>query len=153
MLLESITVLIWSMIQMNLSRSYSELIRFPTFEERFQYLKLGGLVGKTTFGHDRYLNQLLYHSNEWRRFRKEIIIRDNGGDMALEDYQIVVGIIVHHIVPLTIEDIENRSDRIFDPENVVCVSHKTHEAIHYGDERLLPRLLVERRPNDTCPWK
>ena len=138
---------------MSLSRSYSELIRFPTFEERFQYLKLGGLVGKTTFGHDRYLNQLLYHSNEWRRFRKEIIIRDNGGDMALEDYQIVVGIIVHHIVPLTIEDIENRSDRIFDPENVVCVSHKTHEAIHYGDERLLPRLLVERRPNDTCPWK
>lgn len=138
---------------MNLSRSYSELIRFPTFEERFQYLKLGGLVGKTTFGHDRYLNQLLYHSNEWRRFRKEIIIRDNGGDMALEEYQIVVGIIVHHIVPLTIEDIENRSYRIFDPENVVCVSHKTHEAIHYGDERLLPRLLVERRPNDTCPWK
>lgn len=138
---------------MNLNRSYSELIRFPTFEGRFQYLKLGGLVGKTTFGHDRYLNQLLYHSNEWRRFRKEIIIRDNGGDMALEDYQIVVGIIVHHIVPLTIEDIENRSYRIFDPENVVCVSHKTHEAIHYGDERLLPRLLVERRPNDTCPWK
>jgi hypothetical protein len=141
------------MIQMSLSRSYSELIRFQTFEERFQYLKLGGLVGKATFGHDRYLNQLLYHSNEWRRFRKEIIIRDNGGDMALEDYQIVVGIIVHHIVPLTIEDIENRSYRIFDPENVVCVSHKTHEAIHYGDERLLPRLLVERRPNDTCPWK
>ena len=106
---------------MSLSRSYSELIRFPTFEERFQYLKLGGLVGKTTFGHDRYLNQLLYHSNEWRRFRKEIIIRDNGGDMALEEYQIVVGIIVHHIVPLTIEDIENRSYRIFDPENVVSI--------------------------------
>lgn len=138
---------------MSLIRRYSELIRLKTFDERYEYLRLSGLVGESTFGHDRYLNQSLYHSPEWKRFRKEIIVRDNGCDLALEDYPIVIGVIIHHLTPLTIEDIENRSDLVFDPENVVCVSHRTHEAIHYGDRSLLPRDLVERRPNDTCPWK
>ena len=96
---------------------------------------------------------MLYRSKEWREFRKRIIVRDNGCDMALDGYSIIVGIIVHHITPLTIEDIENMSERVFDPENVVCVSHSTHEAIHYGDSTLLARPLVERMPNDTCPWR
>ena len=141
------------MTQTKLIRRYSELIKRPTFEERYEYLRLAGLIGESTFGHDRYLNQVLYHSSEWLRFRKEMIVRDNSNDLALNGYPIVVGIILHHLNPLTIEDVENRSDRIFDPENVVCVSHKTHEAIHYGDESLLPRILIDRKPNDTCPWK
>lgn len=141
------------MTQTKLIRRYSELIRIPTFEERFEYLRIGGIAGQATFGHDRYLNQALYHSPEWRRFRKEIIVRDNGCDLADPDYSIIIGIIIHHLNPLTVEDIEMRSDRIFDPENVVCVSHNTHEAIHYGDKSLLPKLPIERRPNDTCPWK
>lgn len=141
------------MTQTKLIRRYSELIKLPTFEERYEYLRLAGLIGESTFGHDRYLNQILYHSSEWLRFRKEMIVRDNSNDLALDGYPIVVGIILHHLNPLTIEDVENRSNRIFDPENVVCVSHKTHEAIHYGDKSLLPKMLVDRRPNDTCPWK
>lgn len=141
------------MTQTKLIRRYSELIKLPTFEERYEYLRLAGLIGESTFGHDRYLNQVLYHSSEWLRFRKEMIVRDNSNDLALDGYPIVVGIILHHLNPLTIEDVENRSNRIFDPENVVCVSHKTHEAIHYGDKSLLPKMLVDRRPNDTCPWK
>lgn len=138
----------------NLHRTYKELVRFGTFEERFEYLKLSGMVGQATFGSDRYLNQVLYKSPEWRSFRNGIIIRDNGCDLAFAGRDIYGDrIIIHHINPLTVEDVENRSPVIFDPENVVCVSDKTHRAIHYGDESLLPHDPITRMPNDTCPWK
>ena len=134
-------------------RTYSELITLPTFLDRFNYLKLGGLVGKETFGFDRYLNQTLYRSAEWKRFRREIIIRDNGMDLALDGYEIFGKIMVHHIDPLTIQDIIRRDPKIFDPENVICVSMNTHNAIHYGDESLLITEPIVRTKNDTCPWK
>lgn len=134
-------------------RTYSELIILPTFLDRFNYLKLGGLVGKETFGFDRYLNQTLYRSAEWKRFRREIIIRDNGMDLALDGYEIFGKIMVHHIDPLTIQDIIRRDPKIFDPENVICVSMNTHNAIHYGDESLLITEPIVRTKNDTCPWK
>ena len=136
-----------------LIRTYSELIRLETFEERYRYLRLGGLVGSSTFGHDRYLNQSLYRSPEWKRFRREIIIRDEGCDLAMDGYSIISGIVVHHLTPLTIEDVEELSSAVFDPEKAVCVSHRTHEAIHFGDETLLPKLPIERVPGDTCPWR
>lgn len=134
-------------------RRYSELIRLPTFEERFEYLKLCGNVGESTFGFDRYLNQALYTSQKWRTTRDEVLIRDNACDMGLEDWPINGKVIVHHMNPLTLEDIENMADEIFDPEYLVCVSHNTHQAIHYGDASLLPKLPIERKPGDTCPWK
>lgn len=134
-------------------RTYSELIRIPTFIERFEYLKLGGAVGVETFGYDRYLNQTLYRSYEWKRFRRGIIIRDHGCDLAIEDREIPNKILVHHIDPLLPKDIVNRSSKIFDPENVICVSLDTHNAIHYGDASLLMGDPVIRTPNDTCPWK
>ena len=133
-------------------RSYRELVRLPTFEERYQYLKLQGQVGKETFGFDRYLNQALYSSAEWKRFRREILIRDDGCDLGMSDHLIAGKVIIHHINPLTIDDLEKRASAIFDPNNVICVSHMTHEAIHYGDERLLPKDPVIRRPGDHCPW-
>ena len=134
-------------------RRYSELIHIPTFDGRFEYLKLHGNVGESTFGFDRYLNQALYTSQKWRTTRDEVLIRDNACDMGLEDWPIGGKIIVHHMNPLTLEDIENMVDSIFDPEYLVCVSHNTHQAIHYGDASLLPKLPVERKPGDTCPWK
>ena len=134
-------------------RKYSELIRIPTFEERYEYLRIGGLVGDSTFGFERYLNQMLYTSQKWRRLRNQIIIRDNGCDLALDGYEIQGQIIVHHINPLVIEDLKEISDEIFDPEYLVCTSLMTHNAVHYGDKNLLPKPLVERRPGDTCPWK
>lgn len=134
-------------------RTYSEMLTFPTLEERFRYLQLKGSVGKDTFGYDRYLNQILYHSEEWKSFRNGIIIRDNGCDLACEGYEIHKRILVHHIDPITVEDVLNRNPKVFDPENVVCVSHMTHNAIHYGDENLLITAPVERSPNDTCPWR
>lgn len=140
--------------QMNTSiRTYSELIKLPTFEERFRYLKLGGIVGEETFGFDRYLNQTLYRSGEWKRFRRDIIVRDNGMDLACDDYDIVGKVLVHHIDPLTIEDVIRRHPKIFDPENVVCTSLNTHNAIHYGDESLLITAPIERTKYDTCPWR
>ena len=135
------------------SKRYSELIRIPTFKDRFEYLKLTGAVGESTFGFDRYLNQLLYKSAKWDKIRGKIIIRDNACDLAMEGYDIPSHIIIHHINPLSMKDIEEVSDKIFDPENLVCVSHRTHNAIHYGDQNLLPQLPIERRPGDTCPWK
>lgn len=135
------------------NRCYSELISIPTFKERYEYLRLFGKVGKETFGYDRYLNQVLYTSDEWRRFRRDIIIRDNGCDLGCEGYELQSRIIVHHINPITIEDVLNRSRMVFDPDNVISVSHNTHQAIHYGDESLLPLLPVERSRYDTCPWK
>lgn len=138
----------------NLHRSYRELVRLSTFKERYDYLRLGGIVGQATFGSDRYLNQILYTSPEWRSFREEVILRDNGCDLGVEGRDILADrIIIHHINPLTVEDVEKRSPVIFDLNNVICVSHKTHQAIHYGDESLLPKDPIERKPNDTCPWK
>ena len=142
-------------IQMNMTsiKTYSELILLPTFEERFEYLKLGGTVGLETFGHDRYLNQILYNSYDWRQFRRGIIMRDNGLDLACDDHEIVGKIIIHHLNPLTIQDIIDRHPCIFDPENVVSTSMDTHNAIHYGDEDLLAKGPIVRSKNDTCPWK
>ena len=134
-------------------KTYSELIAFPTYEERFRYLQLKGAVGKDTFGYDRYLNQILYNSQEWKRFRDKIIIRDNGCDLACEGYHIHGRILVHHINPIRVDDVVNRNPIVFDPENVVCITHNTHNAIHYGDESLLILAPVERTKNDTCPWK
>ena len=137
----------------NLIRTYSELITIPTFEERFEYLKLNGSVGLETFGHDRYLNQILDNSPEWRRFRPEIIVRDNGCDLACEGYEIFGKILIHHINPITAQDILNRNPKVFDPENVITTVHNTHNAIHYGDKNLLITEPIERSRNDTCPWK
>lgn len=134
-------------------RCYSELIELPTFLERFEYLKLGGKVGEETFGFDRYLNQTLYRSPEWKRFRRDMIIRDNGLNLACDGYEIIGKILVHHIDPITMEDIIRRHPKIFDPENVVCVSLNTHNAIHYGDESLLMTGPVIRTKFDTCPWR
>lgn len=134
-------------------RSYSELISLPTFEERFRYLKLDGIVGRETFGHNRYLNQILYSSDEWRTFRRDIILRDNGRDLACADRGELDTAYIHHLNPITVEDVLNRDPKIFDPENVVCTSFMTHQAIHYGDEDLLIITPIERSKNDTCPWR
>ena len=134
-------------------RRYSELIRYDTFIDRYHYLNLVGQVGIETFGLDRYLNQTLYRSSKWRRTRNQVIVRDNGCDLAFDGYDIFDRIIVHHMNPLSVQDIEDDVDEIYDPEFLICCSFETHNAIHYGDERLLPVLPVERRPGDTCPWK
>lgn len=134
-------------------KTYSELITLPTFEERFEYLQLKGTVGQETFGFDRYLNQILYNSKEWKHLRNEIIVRDNGCDLALEGFEIHGRILIHHINPITIDDVIKRREMVFDPENLICVTHNTHNAIHYGDKSLLITGLIERRANDTCPWK
>ena len=135
-------------------RTYSELISLPTYIERFNYLKLGGRVGTDTFGFDRHLNQMLYQRDpKWKSVRDHVIIRDNGCDLATEGYEIHGKIIVHHMNPISIEDIMNNRDWIFDPEFLICTVHNTHNAIHYGDERLLSLGPVVRTKNDTCPWK
>lgn len=134
-------------------RTYSELIKIPTFLDRFRYLQLGGQVGVETFGYDRYLNQMLYRTTEWKRFRNEIIIRDNGCDLACEGYEIVGKILIHHINPISVEDVLLRDLKVFDPENVISTTLNTHNAIHYGDESLLITEPIERKPNDTCPWR
>lgn len=134
-------------------RTYSQLIRLPTFEDRFEYLKLKGSVGKDTFGHDRYLNQAFYSSMEWRRLRDEIIIRDNGCDLGVEGRQIGGKVYIHHLNPLGVNDILTHSEYLVNPEYLICVSFETHNAIHYGDINLLPRAPIERRQNDTCPWR
>lgn len=135
------------------TKRYSELITIPTYEERFKYLQLKGAVGNDTFGYDRYLNQILYNSPEWKRLRNQIIIRDNGRDLGCEGYEIYGRILIHHMNPITVEDIVSRDPIVFDPENLICVSHNTHNAIHYGDENLLIMAPVERTKNDTCPWR
>lgn len=138
----------WAMI-----RTYSELIKIDNFLDRFEYLKLGGTVGQETFGSNRYLNQILYRSYEWKQFRREMIIRDKGCDLADPDREIDRLIVVHHINPITIDDVKNFRPCVFDPENVVCASHITHKAIHYGDDTLLMKGPVVRRPGDTIPWR
>lgn len=134
-------------------RSYSELIRLPTFEQRYEYLKIGGIVGESTFGFDRYLNQSFYKSREWRTLRDKIILRDEASDLAIKDYPISKWIVIHHMNPITEEDIDERIDDILNPEFLVCVSLRTHNAIHFGDESLLPDIPIERFKNDTCPWR
>ena len=134
-------------------RTYSELITIPTFEERFEYLQLKGSVGKDTFGYDRYLNQVLYRSPEWKRLRNKIIIRDDGCDLACDGYDVYGKVLIHHLNPITVEDVLARSRKVFDPDNLVCVSHNTHNAIHYGDVDLLVTGPIIRTKNDTCPWR
>jgi hypothetical protein len=132
--------------------TYSELIQIPTFIDRFRYLKLSASVGEETYGWDRYLNQTLYKSREWRETRERIIIRDDGCDLAHPDYPIGGRILIHHLNPITKRDILDRNPLIFDPENLVCISHITHEAVHYGSEDLLMKDPVERTPGDTKLW-
>lgn len=134
-------------------KTYSELITLPTFEERFQYLKIGGAVGKETFGFERYLNQYFYSTREWKNFRRDIIVRDLGCDLGIADRRIGGKIMIHHIVPITIDDIRERNECLLNPENVICTSFDTHNAIHYGDESLLITVPIERTKNDTCPWR
>lgn len=134
-------------------KRYSELITIPTFIERYRYLKIGGRVGADTFGHDRYLNQILYHSDEWREFRDWIIVRDNGCDLACPGFELPDRIIVHHIDPITVEDVIRRDPKIFDPDNAISTCLNTHNAIHYGDESKLMLLPIERTRHDTCPWR
>lgn len=134
-------------------KTYSELILLPTFEERYSYLRLGGRVGEETFGFDRYLNQVFYKTPEWLEVRDFVIIRDNGCDLGIEDRKIQSKILVHHMNPITKEDILRRSKYLLDPEYLISTVKNTHDAIHYGDESLLIQMPVERRPNDTCPWR
>ena len=134
-------------------RTYSELITIPTFKERFEYLRLDGTVGKETFGFDRYLNQVFYRSPEWKSIRDQVIVRDNGCDLGIEGHEIYGRIIIHHMNPLTMEDVLDRNPSIFNPEFLITTIHNTHNAIHYGDENLLITAPIERSKNDTCPWK
>ena len=134
-------------------KRYSELITLPTFEERFRYLKLGGKVGEDTFGFDRYLNQVFYRSQKWKSIRDYVIVRDNGCDLAVEGYEIHGRILIHHMNPISLKDLETESEFLLDPEYLITTVHNTHNAIHYGDESLLFTVPVERTKNDTCPWK
>lgn len=134
-------------------RTYSELILLPTFEERYEYLRLDGMVGETTFGFDRYLNQIFYKSKEYRDIRDYVIVRDNGCDLGVEGHEIYGKIIIHHMNPIDVDDILNRSKYLLDPEYLISTIHNTHNAIHYGDKRLLVDKPIERTPFDTCPWK
>ena len=134
-------------------RTYSELIRFPTFEERYRYLRLGGKVGEETFGFDRWLNQLFYKDDDWRTVRDFVIVRDSACDLGMSDREIGGRIYVHHMNPISKSDILRRDRKLFDPENLICTSKNTHDAIHYGDESLLIVAPIIRRANDTCPWK
>lgn len=134
-------------------RTYGDLIQLPTYKERFEYLKLLGEVGKDTFGFDRYLNQSFYKSPIWRKIRNEVILRDNGCDLAHPDFPIAGKIIIHHMNPVDTDDIVYQREVLLNPDYLVCVSHITHNAIHYGDMELLPSDPIERKPNDTCPWR
>lgn len=135
-------------------KTYSELIQLPTFEERYRYLRLGGRVGEETFGFDRFLNQYLYQrSQKWKRVRDEVIIRDNGCDLGIAGREIYDRILVHHMNPVTMDDLMRDNEDIFNPEYLISTTHNTHNAIHYGDESLLITAPVERSKNDTCPWR
>lgn len=136
-----------------MSRTYTELMGYSTFEARYEYLRLFGKVGEATFGFDRYLNQILYTSSKWRHVRDKIIARDNGDDLAMPGFPIGGPIYVHHMDPVAVEDLVNNEDWIFDPEKLISVSYNTHLAIHYGDKNLLILPPIERSRNDTCPWR
>lgn len=133
-------------------RTYAELRRLETFEERFEYLKLGGITGQQTFGFDRWVNQRFYKSWEWKRARDYVITRDNGCDLGIPGYEIYSGLLVHHMNPISMDDIEHGEDWIIDPNFLITTSLQTHNAIHFGDESLLPRGPVERKPGDTKLW-
>lgn len=140
-------------ILMNI-RTYSELVTFTTLEERYNYLRLGGKVGEETFGFDRFINQYFYQRcKEWKEIRNHVIVRDNGCDLGIPDYEINGLILVHHMNPISLEDIERKTEFLLNPEFLISTSLNTHNAIHYGDASRLPRPLVERRPFDTCPWR
>lgn len=144
------------MVVITMIRTYSELIIIPTFEERFEYLRLDGEVCKETFGFDRVFNQMFYTSKEWRNFRHKIIVRDNGCDLGVEGYEIPNGVkmIIHHLNPISIEDIQRSTKLLMDPENSISTILQTHNAIHYGDADQLPKnSFIERSLNDTCPWR
>lgn len=150
----TITTTVITMIDANTGlRTYSELMTLPTFEERFRYLKLDGAVGKDTFGFDRHLNQRFYRSAEWRRIRDQVIIRDNGCDLGVEDRVIYDKILIHHMNPISVKDIYHATDILLNPEYLICVTHNTHNAIHYGDENLIIKAPIVRTKYDTCPWK
>lgn len=138
---------------MTKTKRYSELKLLPTFQERLDYLKLKGSVGLDTFGFDRYLNQTFYRSPEWKRLRDEIIIRDEGCDLGVPGYEIFDRIYIHHMNPISQSDLMDRNPDIMNPEFLICVSHRTHNAIHYGTEDILPMEPIVRTRNDTCPWK
>lgn len=137
---------------MNLKR-YSELRHLSSFEERYEYLRLRGKVGQDTFGFDRIFNQMFYRSKEWKAIRDEIIIRDNGCDLGLEGYEIYGRLIIHHMNPISLDDIKDATDFLMNPEYLILTTHSTHNAIHYGNESLLMKAPIERTKNDTCPWK
>lgn len=134
-------------------RTYSELIKLPTFEERFEYLRLDGVVGQDTFGFDRYLNQIFYRSQRWKSIRDQVIIRDCGCDLGVEGREIYSRILIHHMNPISIQDIEQESPYLLDPEYLITTVHNTHNAIHYGDASLLCTGPIIRTANDTCPWR
>ena len=134
-------------------KTYSELITIPTFKERYEYLRLKGLVGEETFGYDRYLNQSFYKSREWMDIRDYVIIRDNGCDLGMPGHEIHGRILIHHMNPITKEDILRRSKFLLDPEYLISTIKTTHDAIHYGDENLLMDEPIVRTKNDTCPWR
>ena len=141
------------MVEQRFSRNVDDLKKLKTFEERFNYLKLQGAVGEETFGYDRIFNQLLYSSTKWRSARDKVIIRDNGCDLGVDGYDIHGRVMVHHINPITMDDIIKDSYILYDPENLITTTHATHNAIHYSDETILMKGPVERSKNDTCPWK
>lgn len=134
-------------------RTYSELIQFSTFEERFKYLSLDGQVGEETYGFDRWMNQTFYRSPEWKQIRNHVIVRDSGCDLGILGREIRERIIVHHMNPIMVHDIQFATEYLLNPEFLICTTHNTHQAIHYGDERLLISEPIVRTPNDTCPWK
>lgn len=135
-----------------IKRTYNELKKLKTFEDRFNYLKVSGNVGESTFGFDRYLNQALYTSEKWKKVRRDVIIRDNGCDLGIDGYEIIDKIIVHHMNPITEEDILNQNEEIFDPNYLICVSDRTHNAIHFGYEYIKGSAYIERKPGDTKLW-
>lgn len=135
-----------------ITRTYSELRRLHTFEERYRYLSLRGVVGDKTFGFERFINQEFYRSREWRQLRHHVIARDNGCDLGIEGHEVFDRIIVHHINPMQVADIVHGDESILDPEFLISTTHRTHNAIHYGDESLLPKVHVDRRPGDTKLW-
>ena len=141
------------MVSPMIIKSYSELQKLSTFEERYRYLRLKGKVGQDTFGFDRVFNQMFYRSKEWKSIRDEVIYRDNGCDLGVEGYEIHGRIIIHHMNPITLDDIRENTDFLMNPEYLITTVHSTHNAIHYGDENLLSKAPIERRKNDTCPWR
>lgn len=152
LLRQCVNTVVMVMKRMNIRR-YSELKTLKTYEERFEYLRLNGKIGQDTFGFDRIFNQMFYRSKEWKRVRNEVIIRDNGCDLGVSGYEIYGKILIHHMNPITLDDIRENSEFLMNPEYLISTTLLTHNAIHYGDDRLLVKAPIERSKNDTCPWK